>query len=148
MPPAKARKGKPAPQAEESPIEWPRADPGALDKFDPATKTCTMNCGKHGLDPRSREERIFLCDDCECHPAPVATVQVSVKELAQLRLNAERYCWLRERSWYIDQAAHVFGMIEPRRPWSDRPPRPDWDEVEEELDAVISGRDEHQSELE
>lgn len=148
MPPAKARKVKSTPPAVESPIGWPRADPDALDKFDPATKTCTMNCSKHGLDPRSREERIFLCDDCECHSAPVATVRVSVKELDQLRLHAKRYCWLRERSWYIDQAAHEFGMIEPRRPWGYRPSRPDWDEVEEMLDAVISGRHEHQSEFE
>lgn len=47
------------------PIDWPRADPVALAAFDPATKVCTMNCGPHGLDPRSREERKFLCDDCE-----------------------------------------------------------------------------------
>ena len=46
-------------------IDWPRADPVALAAFDPATKVCTMNCGKHGLDPRSREERKFLCTDCE-----------------------------------------------------------------------------------
>jgi hypothetical protein len=46
------------------PIEWPRADPIALAKFDPSTKTCEMNCGKHGMDPRSREERLFLCTDC------------------------------------------------------------------------------------
>jgi hypothetical protein len=144
----KARKVKPVQPAAETPIEWTRADPAALDQFDAATKTCTMNCGPHGLDPRSREERLFLCDDCDCHAAPVATVRVSAEELAELRRHAERYLWLRERSWYIDQAAHVFGMIEPRRPWGDRPPRPDWDEVEQTLDAVIIGRDEHQSEYE
>ncbi|WP_271959279.1 hypothetical protein, partial [Pseudomonas aeruginosa] len=34
------------------------------------TKICSMNCGQHGLDPRSREERKFLCDDCEpCCPS-------------------------------------------------------------------------------
>lgn len=58
---AKAPKVKPVP---EQPIEWERADPVALSKFDPSTKTCDMNCGKHGLDPRSREERLFLCDLC------------------------------------------------------------------------------------
>lgn len=142
----KERKVRTAPPAPEPPMEWTRADPAALEQFDPATKTCTMNCGKHAHDPRGYKELKFLCDDCECHPAPVAMVSVSAKELAELRLNAERYCWLRERSWYIDQAAHVFGMIEPRKPWSDRPPRPDWDEVEQKLDEVISGRDEHQSE--
>jgi len=47
-----------------SPIEWERADPAALASFDPATKTCDMNCGPHGLDPRSRKERLFLCDLC------------------------------------------------------------------------------------
>lgn len=44
--------------------EWPRADPVALEQFDPATKTCNMNCGPHAHDPRSRKERLFLCDDC------------------------------------------------------------------------------------
>lgn len=58
------RKAKPARPAEEPLIDWPRADPDALAAFDPATKSCTMNCGPHGLDPRSREERKFLCDDC------------------------------------------------------------------------------------
>lgn len=59
-----ARKAKPAPPAAEKPIECPRADPAALDKFDPATKTCNMNCGPAANDPRSRKERLFLCDDC------------------------------------------------------------------------------------
>lgn len=44
---------------------WPRADPKELAKFDPSTKKCTMNCGPHSDDPRSREERKFLCTDCE-----------------------------------------------------------------------------------
>jgi len=48
----------------EKPIDWPRADPVALDQFDPATKTCGMNCGPHALDPRSGKERLFLCSDC------------------------------------------------------------------------------------
>lgn len=60
----KARKTKPAQPAPERPIEWERADPAALASFDPASKTCDMNCGKHGLDPRSRDERLFLCDLC------------------------------------------------------------------------------------
>lgn len=59
----KARKAKPTlPPA--APIEWTRADPEALAAFDPSTKVCTMNCGPHALDPRSRAERLFLCDDC------------------------------------------------------------------------------------
>lgn len=64
---SKTLKVKPA-QAETAeaaaPIEWPRADPDALAAFDPATKVCTMNCGPHARDPRSREERLFLCTDC------------------------------------------------------------------------------------
>ena len=60
----KTRKPKATQSAPESPIEWERADPAELAKFDPATKICDMNCGKHGLDPRSREERLFLCDLC------------------------------------------------------------------------------------
>lgn len=41
-----------------------RVDPAALAKFDPNTKVCTMNCGRHRDDPRSYAERKFLCDDC------------------------------------------------------------------------------------
>lgn len=44
---------------------FPRADPKELARFDPSTKKCTMNCGPHSDDPRSREERKFLCTDCE-----------------------------------------------------------------------------------
>ncbi|HGW5540649.1 TPA: hypothetical protein ACNIM8_005732 [Pseudomonas aeruginosa] len=63
---SKARKVKQAQGLAEAaaPIEWPRADPDALAAFDPATKVCTMNCGQHARDPRSREERLFLCTDC------------------------------------------------------------------------------------
>jgi hypothetical protein len=60
----KARKVKPAQPAVGRPIEWPRADPAELAKFDPASKVCNMNCGQHARDPRSREERLFLCTDC------------------------------------------------------------------------------------
>lgn len=60
----KSRKSKGAKAEPERPIEWERADPFALARFDPSTKRCDMNCGKNGLDPRSREERLFLCDLC------------------------------------------------------------------------------------
>ncbi|HFZ2546479.1 TPA: hypothetical protein ACIJ26_005401 [Pseudomonas aeruginosa] len=50
--------------ASESSSDWPRADPAALAKFDPASKVCNMNCGPATGDPRSRAERLFLCDDC------------------------------------------------------------------------------------
>jgi hypothetical protein len=45
-------------------IHWQRADPIALSQFDESTKQCTMNCGPHREDPRSRKERKFLCEDC------------------------------------------------------------------------------------
>lgn len=47
-----------------APIEFPRADPAELAKFDPSTKICTMNCGRHTTDSRSPAERKLLCDDC------------------------------------------------------------------------------------
>jgi len=46
------------------PLEWPRADPAALARFDPRTKLCTMNCGPHREDPRTRAECKLLCGDC------------------------------------------------------------------------------------
>lgn len=83
----KPRKGKPVRPPAEQPIEWPRADPAALVNFDPRSKSCTMNCSKSGLDPRSREERLFLCDDCDTHaPTDYAhTTTVSTVWLTQLR---------------------------------------------------------------
>lgn len=63
----KVRKAKPSKPAPEPPIVWERADPAALAAFDPASKTCTMNCGKHAHDPRSYKELKFMCDDCDCH---------------------------------------------------------------------------------
>lgn len=63
----KTRKPKRAPPEPEQPIVWERADPAALANFDPSTKTCTMNCGKHAHDPRSYKELKFMCDDCDCH---------------------------------------------------------------------------------
>lgn len=47
-----------------APFHWPRAEPAALASFDPATKLCTMNCGRSSDDPRSEKERQLLCDDC------------------------------------------------------------------------------------
>jgi NTP pyrophosphatase (non-canonical NTP hydrolase) len=45
-------------------MEFRRADPEALAKFDPDTKRCTMNCGPHAKDTRTDKERKFLCDEC------------------------------------------------------------------------------------
>ena len=50
--------------AKADPIEWPRANPAELAKFNQITKVCTMNCGPHRDDPRSDAERRFLCGDC------------------------------------------------------------------------------------
>lgn len=75
----KARKTKPAP-APAAPIDWPRADPAELAAFDPASKVCTMNCGPHGLDPRTRAERLFLCDDCD--PVPPARPMIAPRTLS------------------------------------------------------------------
>lgn len=61
-------------------------------------------------------------------------------ELEALRRNAQRYLWLRERAWYVESAADAMGMIPPRRAWTDPPPRPDWDEVEQRLDALMGGQ--------
>jgi hypothetical protein len=47
-----------------APIQWPRADQAALAAFDPSAKLCTMNCGPHRDDPRTRAECKLLCGDC------------------------------------------------------------------------------------
>ncbi len=46
------------------PLVFTRADPAALASFDPRSKICSMNCGPHRDDPRTREERLLLCDEC------------------------------------------------------------------------------------
>ena len=56
-------KRKPAPPVV-SPMVFTRADPAALARFDPRTKHCLMNCGRHSLDVRSKAERKFLCPEC------------------------------------------------------------------------------------
>lgn len=58
--------GRPVPKREAAcmPLQWPRADPAALARFDPSTKLCTMNCGPHRDDPRTRAECKLLCGDC------------------------------------------------------------------------------------
>lgn len=52
---------------------WPRSDPAELEKFDPRTKKCTMNCGPSSLDPRSKKERLFQCTDCSIQPRRIIT---------------------------------------------------------------------------
>lgn len=46
------------------PIQWPRACPVALAAFDPSTKHCDHDCGRHKDDPRTDKERLYLCDLC------------------------------------------------------------------------------------
>lgn len=61
-------------------------------------------------------------------------------ELQALRRDAARYRQVCEQTWYIDAAGRALGLIQPRRSaLVDSPPRPDWDEVEAALDALIEG---------
>ena len=64
--PVESSVGRPAQNREAAcmPLQWPRADPAALAAFDPITKLCTMNCGPHRDDPRTRAECKLLCGDC------------------------------------------------------------------------------------
>jgi len=48
----------------EQPLTFTRADPAELERFDPATKICSMNCGPHRDDPRTPAERKLLCTEC------------------------------------------------------------------------------------
>lgn len=62
-----------------APLVFTRADPVEFAKFDPATKHCDMNCGPAIGDPRSQEERKFLCDDCiPVKPKPQAWVERNI----------------------------------------------------------------------
>ena len=46
-------------------FQYPRTPRETLLTFDPASKRCTMNCGQHGSDPRSRTEMMFQCEYCK-----------------------------------------------------------------------------------
>jgi len=61
-------------KAVSKPIEWERANPHELATFDPSTKMCTMNCGPHRQDPRTEEERKFLCDECLTQEPAMSTI--------------------------------------------------------------------------
>ena len=58
--------GRPVPKREAAcmPLQWPRAHPADLARFDPRSRYCTMNCGPHAEDPRTEAERRLLCGDC------------------------------------------------------------------------------------
>ena len=49
---------------EPAPLVFERASEEDLANFDPSTKVCSMNCGPHMDDPRSEDERRFLCQEC------------------------------------------------------------------------------------
>ena len=67
-----------------SPIEFRRAGPDELAKFDPSTKICTMNCGQHSDDPRSPAECRLLCDDClQASPKPPAPARDDILSMAR-----------------------------------------------------------------
>ncbi|GGM25427.1 hypothetical protein ACFQDN_21885 [Pseudomonas asuensis] len=78
----------------------------------------------------------------------IKPAQPTEAELEALRHYAELYLWLRERTWYVDAAANALGLIKPRRAWSDPPPKPDWDEVEEALEALMSDKSDYESDYE
>ena len=69
----------------EAPINWPRADPVALASFDPRTKTCSMNCGPHALDPRTKAERMFLCDECFVNEVPPMKICEALGKIREAR---------------------------------------------------------------
>lgn len=67
-----------------TPIEFPRADPAELAKFDPSTKVCTMNCGGHRDDPRDDVERKLLCGDCQAaDPKPPALARGDIWSMCE-----------------------------------------------------------------
>jgi hypothetical protein len=68
-------------------IEFQRADPEALARFDQNTKRCTMNCGPHMQDPRTRKERMFLCDDCETIAPSNAELKMRQTMWAELKVD-------------------------------------------------------------
>ena len=51
-----------------------------------------MSCGRHGLDPRTRAERLFLCDDCEPAETYVKPTVHALNNLSQLTLPPCPFC--------------------------------------------------------
>lgn len=54
-----------------------------------------------------------------------------------LRKDAERYRFVRELAWYVDQAALVYELGNSRSPWAGERLPVDADEVEEAIDAAM-----------
>lgn len=130
----KPRKSKRVPLVSSVSIEWTRADPAELAKFDPASKVCTMNCGQHGLDPRSRAELKLLCGDCDSVPPARSTEpmpDVSLSEpFARCVLGMMTACYsegvgpeyYQLRDWIAQEYPHL--VTDPEFSWLDwEPPR-------------------------
>lgn len=56
-----------------------------------------MNCGPHGLDPRTRAEQLFLCDDCDQkEPAPMTDTTATPKAATP---SACKHCGSTDLAW-------------------------------------------------
>lgn len=58
-------------------------------------------------------------------------------EVEALRRDAERYRFVRELAWYVDQAAYVYEVGNSRSLWSSERESVDADDVEEAIDAAM-----------
>lgn len=58
-------------------------------------------------------------------------------EVEALRKDAERYRFVRELAWYVDQAAYVYEVGNSRSLWSSERESVDADDVEEAIDAAM-----------
>lgn len=64
------------------PPVWQRTPAADMAGFDPASKVCTMNCGRHIDDPRSEAEFKFQCDDCAKAPGLLTAADADLLEQA------------------------------------------------------------------
>lgn len=87
---------------------WPRSNPAELAEFDPESKVCTMNCGPHGDDPRSGDERKFQCLDCS--PRQPAAAILPTKPKCPRR-SKKAILWRRyyegTATWFADMAINL-----------------------------------------
>lgn len=59
------------------------------------------------------------------------------KENEALRKDAERYRFVRELAWYVDQAAYVYEIGNSRSPWTSERAPVDADDIEMAIDAAM-----------
>ena len=71
-----------------TPINWKRANPEDLARFDPRTKYCVHNCGPHRDDPRSKTECKFLCEDCVPDTKEIGRLSVMAYATALIKSGA------------------------------------------------------------